>query len=144
MITVYPDLGWNSFISVTDATAALTQIGGGAAWTALQPDEQEKLLVTSALLLTSIADISPACNFPEAQILLIQFDMVNNGAFLNFTQGQVGEYKRAKVGPLDVEYNLDSSGAGMAGGIDGLPGIVKTMLGDCLKTGNGARGFHVI
>jgi len=145
MIIVYPEDGWNSFVDVIVAGEKLEAIGGGDKWNALTDPEKEQMLIKSAMLLTVSATPSTECNFPDAQVLLIQFDLENGGKYLSFEDSSGGEYTRAKVGTLEVEYNLKDEGIGMASGGGGLPPMVTTILNDCLRNvGNVTRGFHVV
>lgn len=144
-LVIYPEEGWNSFVTIAEATAGLHEISDGVAWDALTVEEQEQMLVTSALLLSSVATPSDSCNFAQAQILLVQFDLQNNGKYLSFVTTPDGEYTRAKVGPLEVEYNLGGSDTGMASGAGGLPDMVLGILSDCLIVGeNKVTGFHLV
>ncbi len=144
-IIVYPADGWNSFISVAEATDDLNLIGGGTEWGALTLLEQEQMLVKSALLLVSVAVPNGICNFIGAQVLLLQFDLQNGGKYLSFVTTSESEYKRAKVGPLEVEYNIEGEGGGMAGGVSGLPDMVTGMIADCLLSGdNRVTGFKLV
>ncbi len=144
-IVVYPADGWNSFVSIQDATDGLNQIGGGAKWGALSLEEQETLLVVSAMLLSSVATPSDKCPFPQAQILLLQFDLQNDGGYLSFTVSPDGEYKRASVGSISVEYNLGGNDIGMGGSASSLPPIVESLLSGCLMSSQGrVEGFRLV
>ena len=144
MLIVYPLDGWNTFVDVADATVLIHSVSDGAKWDALTPVEQERMLITSAMLLSSIADVSTQCDFIQAQVMLIMFDLENNGIYLTFTTAASGEYKKAKVGPLDVEFNLDNGGAGIGSGASGLPSIVQSLLKDCISSGNRVEGFKIV
>ena len=143
-LIVYPVDGWNTFVNIADATALIHSVSDGAKWDALTVGEQERMLITSAMVLSSVSDVSTLCDFTQAQIMLIIFDLENNGIYLTFVTAASGEYKKAKVGPLDVEFNLDNGGAGIGSGASGLPSIVQSLLKDCISGGTGTQGFTIV
>ncbi|MDM5264684.1 hypothetical protein PF327_10805 [Sulfurovum sp. XTW-4] len=135
-MVVYPLDGWNTFIDVADATTRLTELGSGSKWDPLTTAEKEAMLHKSAAIINATCNLNTTCQFDVAQVLLIQGDLENNGKYLSMTDTSV-KYKSAKVGSLDVEYNLTESGEVL------LPPVVKSLLSSCLKNSSVpmAKGF---
>jgi len=145
-LTVYPADDWNTFQNVADATTALELIGDGVKWGLLDTAEKEQRLVVSAMAINMIAVASDTCSFIMAQTLLIQFDLENDGTYLSFIITNDDEYKKAKVGSLEVEYNLDSKNNTGVGDINSFPPVVVSLLNGCLRDSvgvAGARGFTI-
>jgi len=143
-LVVYPTDDWNTFQNVADATTALELIGDGVKWGLLSTAEKERMLIVSAMAINTIAEPSDTCNFVQAQTLLIQFDLENDGTYLSFTVTNDDEYKKAKVGSLEVEYNLESKNNTGVGDINSFPPVVVSLLNNCLRDSvgvAGARGF---
>lgn len=138
MLIVYPLENWNTFISVSDATIKLTELGGVDKWNPLSDSEKEVMLSHSAFLIKSTCNIREnSCVFADAQVALIQADQANNGKYLTSVV-EVQKYKKAKVGSLSVEYaDIDTSSVN-------FPSVVSSILSKCLKSNRqGARSFKL-
>ena len=130
---VYPLENYSTFINVADATAKLTELGAGDEWAFKSVTEQEVMLAVSTQIIKSLCDIiEGGCLYAEAQVMIIQSDMANNGKYLTSVD-TTQPYKKAKIGSLNVEYNLVD--------IEHLPSLVKSMLSGCLKVSDSPRAI---
>jgi hypothetical protein len=136
-MTVYPAENWDTFIDVATADQSMTDLGSGDKWDSA---DKEVLLRKSALMIKALCDTGKKCLYAEAQIMLIQADIENDGKYLTLTIKE-NKYKKAKVGDLAVEYKDNSK----TSALDSLPSVVKSMLKGCLKNSSEkiARGFIV-
>ena len=139
-IIPYPDEGWNSFLTIEEADEYIPAMTDDGLWLALTDDEKEIELVNSANYIKAIAEINDYCDFKTAQAVVIQTNLVSNGALLGFTP-QGTPYESVKVSSIQVSY----SGSSKSTDISNIPPIVSGLLRDCLITNTTAvtEGFTI-
>ncbi len=139
MIIVYPTDGWNSFLSEADADVKIASITGDTLWSDLDSAAKEVLLINSALYLTAIAEVNLKCDFPTAQAVVIQSDLVSGGVLTGY-KVSLGEYDAVKVGPISVDY----ASTGKTTASENIPPMVSGLLRDCLYNQGGmTQGFDL-
>ena len=136
----YPSDGWNTFLTIEEADVMIPSMTDDGLWLALTDPEKEIQLINSCNYLKAIAEVNDYCDFKTAQAVVIQTNLVSDGALLGFEAGG-GEYESVKVGSIAVTY----SGQSKSTDISNVPPIVSGILRDCLVTSQTAvaQGFNI-
>ena len=136
---IYPLDNYTTFISVADADTQLTALGVGTQWDLNDASAKEVILSLSTAIIKGSCYIAEnACNYSDAQVMLIHGDLLNDGKYIT-TIDTNHPYVKAKVGALDVTYNLAEDGSPL------MPNIVRSILSGCLKISDVpmATGFNL-
>jgi len=129
-LIVYPDVGFNSYISVTDADLKAVDYLNNSFWTVLDEATKSQYLMQSFRVLQSlegfIAPIPPELSgcLPDTQLQIAMND-VQFGISLRSYATQ--EVKKQEAGPVSTEYFESASGALP-------PTIIPPIAIPCLKT----------
>jgi len=136
MLTIYPNNGWDSFVTVADADDFISTLTiTSASWLALVESDKEIYLriATDTILFGIDLDTYPLEDpitecLPQATALIAHHDVIN-GISANAAEVNTGEVKSQKVGTLKVEY-FES-----AGGVRS-PSWIPRAAYDCLESIN--------
>ena len=115
-LIIYPDEGYDSFVTVIDATGYIDRLTmHGPAWAALEESDQEVYLRIACrniedginLTVLPLPDPAPLC-LGESQSLMAVQDVVYG--FSASTTTSTAQVKKQKVSTLEVEYFETASG----------------------------------
>jgi len=138
-LIVYPDVGFNSYISVEDADLKAVDYLNNSFWTALDEATKSQYLIQSFRVIHAlegfIAPIPPAVAgcLPDAQLQIAMND-VQFGISLKTYATQ--EVKKEEAGPVSMEYFASGSGALP-------PTIIPPLVVPCLETFGYTPSLHV-
>ncbi len=141
-IIVYPEDGWNSFITEVKADEIISTMTSDGVWLGMSTEDKEVLLVNSTLYIRAIADIEGACDFETAQAMVIQFDITSGGVLLSYLI-TVNKYDAVSVGSISVDYAEQRASTDA----ENIPGMIQGILRDCLidtSSYGRAEGFEIV
>ncbi len=134
-LIIYPTDGYDSFVSVEEATTYITTLTTqGAAWEALDEATQEvylRIACRNILMgidqnVNPLPDPAPAC-LGESQSLMASQDLTY-GISATTDVGDTGAIKKQKVATLEIEYYDTASGVTTT-----IP-LVPKMAQPCLQS----------